>query len=51
MIARTLAKRLIAKQGLFSFASNASTQTGDSAASLKRGQISQVIGAVVDVQF
>ena len=51
MIARTLAKRLIAKQGLFSFASSASTQTGDSAASLKRGQISQVIGAVVDVQF
>jgi hypothetical protein len=51
MIARTLAKKLLTKQGLYSFATNASTQTGDSVASLKRGQISQVIGAVVDVQF
>jgi F0F1-type ATP synthase beta subunit len=51
MIAKTLAKRLLTKQGLYSFAKSASTQTSESAASLKRGQISQVIGAVVDVQF
>lgn len=51
MIARTLAKRLLSKQGLYSFAKSASTQTSDPTASTKRGQISQVIGAVVDVQF
>ena len=54
MIAKTLARRLLTQQTLFNFAKGAkaaSTQTSDSAASTKRGQISQVIGAVVDVQF
>lgn len=51
MIAKTLAKRILSKQGLFNFANSVGTQTGDVAASIKRGQISQVIGAVVDVQF
>jgi hypothetical protein len=51
MIAKAFAKKLLSQQTLFNFAKSASTQTSDSAASLKRGQISQVIGAVVDVQF
>jgi hypothetical protein len=51
MIAKVFAKRLFNQQTLFNFTKSASTQTSDSAASLKRGQISQVIGAVVDVQF
>lgn len=54
MIAKTLARRLLTQQSLFSFAKGAkaaSTQTSETATSTKRGQISQVIGAVVDVQF
>lgn len=54
MIAKSLARRLLAQQSIYNFAKgakSASTQTNDSSASLKRGQISQVIGAVVDVQF
>jgi ATP synthase F1 beta subunit len=51
MIAKTLARRILSKQGLYGFAKNASTQTSESAASIRRGAISQVIGAVVDVQF
>lgn len=54
MIAKSLARRLLTQQSIYNFAKgakSASTQTNDSSASLKRGQISQVIGAVVDVQF
>ena len=51
MIAKTFARRILSKQGLYGFAKNASTQTSESAASIRRGAISQVIGAVVDVQF
>ena len=55
MIAKHLTRRLLSKQTLFGFATKGaksqSSQTADSPASLKRGQISQVIGAVVDVQF
>lgn len=41
MIAKTLAKRLLAQGSLYNFAKNVSTQTSESSA-LKRGQISQV---------
>lgn len=51
MIAKALARKLLTKQGIYGFAKNAATSTSESAASLRRGQISQVIGAVVDVQF
>jgi len=51
MIAKRLAKRLLTQQSIFNFAKSASTQTSNSTNSIKRGQISQVIGAVVDVQF
>ena len=51
MIAKTLAKRILSKQGLFNFVNRFSTQASNAASSIKRGQISQVIGAVVDVQF
>ena len=50
MIVKALTKGLLNKQTLFNFAKAASSQASD-AASLRRGQISQVIGAVVDVQF
>ncbi len=48
MIAKALAQRTLLKQGIYSFAKQAATQTSEI---IKRGQISQVIGAVVDVQF
>jgi len=48
MIVKGLAKRLLNQQAMFNFAKSASTQTSNT---IKRGQISQVIGAVVDVQF
>jgi ATP synthase F1 beta subunit len=51
MIVKGLAKRLLRQQTAYNFAKSASTQTSDSPVTLKRGQISQVIGAVVDVQF
>lgn len=51
MIVKGLAKRLLNQQSIFNFAKSASTQTSSSTTSIKRGQISQVIGAVVDVQF
>lgn len=51
MIAKAFAKRLLNQKALFNFAKSASTQTENPTASTKRGQISQVIGAVVDVQF
>jgi hypothetical protein len=67
MIVKALARGLLSKQNLFNFtkASTAtqtpppSTQTHPSSTqtsplhtqTLKKGQISQVIGAVVDVQF
>jgi hypothetical protein len=51
MIAKTLAKRILSNQGLFNFANRFSTKASDVASLIKRGQISQVIGAVVDVQF
>ena len=48
MIVKGLAKRLLNQQAIFNFAKQTqATQT----TSIKRGQISQVIGAVVDVQF
>jgi hypothetical protein len=50
MIAKTLARRLLNQQSVFNFAKAASTQTSASTTP-RRGQISQVIGAVVDVQF
>lgn len=51
MIAKAFAKRLLNHRALFNFAKSASTQTDSTTASTKRGAISQVIGAVVDVQF
>lgn len=51
MIVKGLAKRLLNQQAIFNFAKSTSTQTSNSPTSIKRGQISQVIGAVVDVQF
>ena len=48
MIVKGLAKRLLNQQSVFNFAKSAATQTSNT---IKRGQISQVIGAVVDVQF
>jgi hypothetical protein len=51
MLAKHFARRVLSKQNIFNFAKSAATQQTDSTASTKRGQISQVIGAVVDVQF
>jgi len=48
MIVKGLAKRRLYQQAVFNFAKSAATQTPNT---IKRGQISQVIGAVVDVQF
>lgn len=48
MIAKALAQRTLLKQGIYSFAKQVAAK---SAEITKRGQISQVIGAVVDVQF
>jgi hypothetical protein len=58
MIVKALARKLFAKQNLFNF-TKAATSTGTQTipptspitSQQKRGQISQVIGAVVDVQF
>ena len=47
MIVKGLARRLLSQQQVFNFAKAAQNET----TTLKRGQISQVIGAVVDVQF
>ncbi len=51
MIVKNLAKQLLTKQSLYNFAKGATAKAADNAASLRKGQISQVIGAVVDVQF
>jgi hypothetical protein len=55
MIAKAIARKLLCKQNLFTF-SKATTSTATQTSpppvqTIKRGQISQVIGAVVDVQF
>jgi len=42
MIAKTLAKRILNQKNLFNFAKSAATQTADTGASTRRGQISQV---------
>ncbi len=51
MIVKALTRGLLNQQTLFNFAKAASSQANETVASLKKGQISQVIGAVVDVQF